>query len=95
MRSSIRFIGDGAEYVPSGNEPRQMHLKTKTHHNHQVVFGKLVDDCPRCDELRDGASVRKGWGHRKQEAERLQLQAIRNHDCKKAGCLPICTFGDW
>jgi hypothetical protein len=58
------------------------------------VFGKKTPGCPRCDELIAGEPPTK-WkrGLANYQAERIA--EIRNHDCKKAGCGPICTFGDW
>ena len=31
----------------------------------------------------------------KKQEEEKQLRAIRNHNCKKAGCGPICTYGEY
>lgn len=78
--------------------------KTETKHNPdtcKMAFGrptKEVGVCPRCDELRNGAPARKGWGmsqrERKESEERFR-EALRAHDCTKSNCGPICTFGDW
>lgn len=70
-------------------------MGSTTKHTHVVVFGKREPTCPRCAELDKGAPVRRGWGQAKREAEERQLQAIRTHDCTKAGCGPVCTHGDW
>ena len=66
-----------------------------TKHNHKVVYGRRVKGCPRCAELDAGAAPVKGWGQFKKEQERRFLEDLKNHDCKKAGCGPVCTFGDW
>lgn len=66
-----------------------------TKHNHLVVFGRIQDGCPRCDELKAGAPAIKGWGAMKRAQERQQLEDIRHHNCRTAGCGPVCTFGDW
>lgn len=69
-------------------------------HNDQcrMAFGrptKQAGTCPRCDELREGAAPRKGWGDHKRRFEAQRSEAIRRHDCKLAGCSYVCTFGDW
>ena len=72
-----------------------------TKHNRacQRVFGRYDKTCPRCLELMQGAPARNGWQTSyfaaKAENERGELVAIKNHDCKKSGCAPVCTFGDW
>lgn len=47
-----------------------------TRHTHQVVFGRLVPGCPRCDELAAGAKPRT-WGGRLYDpkVERARRQA--------------------
>ena len=64
-------------------------------HNHQVIFGRKVEGCPRCEELKKGAAPIKGWGCQKKEQEARRIKEIREHDCKKSGCGPICTAFDW
>jgi hypothetical protein len=59
------------------------------------VFKSYDLDCPRCQELASGAKPRRGWGDSKREFEAQSLRAIRTHDCKRAGCGLVCTFGDW
>jgi hypothetical protein len=56
------------------------------------VYGRKTPGCPRCDELIAGAAPVQ-W----HKATRFSytIDEIRSHDCKKSGCLPICTFGDW
>jgi len=58
-------------------------------------FGRLTEGCPACHEIWMGyrAPVR-GWTSKK-EMERVQVEAIKAHDCKKSNCGPVCTFGDW
>jgi hypothetical protein len=60
-------------------------------------FGKRapLGACPRCDELHQGAAPVKGWGAIKLEQEARFRAALEKHDCNKAGCGPVCTFGDW
>ena len=84
------------------------HIKTTKHTCGGPAFGRLTVGCPRCDELRAGAApvrwnlsgeygVRNGRVvelTREQAALRLS-QAIRNHDCAKSRCGPVCTAFDW
>lgn len=60
------------------------------------VFGRKAEGCPRCDELLSGAApvVWASMGLKKRN-EAMQLRAIREHDCKRSNCGPVCTFGDW
>ena len=66
-----------------------------TKHNHTVVFGRKVDGCPRCAELAAGAAPVQWRMDRKKAFEQSLINAIRTHDCKKSGCGPVCTFGEW
>lgn len=66
-----------------------------TKHNHQVVFGRKVDGCPRCEELKNGAKPIQWAGSLRKIQEAKTLMEIRNHDCKKSGCGPVCTAFDW
>lgn len=75
--------------------PWPMKPSITTPHNHQVVFGKRVDGCPRCEQLARGAAPVKGWGTRKKEQEAEFTRALKAHDCKVSNCGPVCTFGDW
>lgn len=59
------------------------------------VFSRYDESCPRCFELKIGAPARQGWGDFKRTMQAQSLAAIRAHDCKKSGCMAICTFGDW
>lgn len=69
-----------------------------TPHTHPVVFGRKVDGCPRCTELKLGMPPVKwaGYTQRERAAQAAQRTAeIRGHDCKASRCGPVCTFGDW
>lgn len=74
-------------------------MTNKVVHNSKctMAFGRPSKhaDCPRCEELKAGAEPRSGWSDAKREFERRSIEAIRAHDCKRAGCGPVCTFGDW
>lgn len=83
---------DGLAAVPR-HEP-----KTTAHtcnNGRGPVFGRKTAGCPRCDELLAGASPVQ-WASTKRRAdEAARIAAIRAHNCKTAGCGPVCTFGDW
>ena len=64
-------------------------------HTHQVVFGRRDPNCPRCSALSAGAPAIKGWGWQRRQDDARRIREIRAHDCKQAGCGPVCTFGDW
>lgn len=66
---------------------------TTTPHNHRVVFGRKVQGCPRCTELRLGMPPRQ-WRGQRVYSSRI-VDEIRAHDCKRSGCMSICTFGDY
>lgn len=59
------------------------------------VFGRKTTGCPRCDELIAGAAPIVWAAQRRKVAEAAELRAIRAHDCKKAGCGPVCTAFEW
>ena len=64
-----------------------------TKHTHQVVFGRKVDSCPRCQELAAGAPPVR-WSNSQRDDER-QLAEVRRHNCQASHCGVVCTFGDW
>lgn len=66
-----------------------------TQHTHQMAFGRKVDGCPRCEELKLGAPARQWKGYRSQEIQAERIRAIREHDCKRCGCGPVCTAFEW
>lgn len=66
-----------------------------TAHTHQVIFGRKVDGCPRCTELKSGAAPVQGWGSLRKAMDARRIADIRAHDCKKSGCGPVCTAFDW
>lgn len=66
-----------------------------TKHNHQVIFGRKEDGCPRCFELKMGAPAVQGWGAMRKAAERMRCEAIRKHNCQVSRCGPVCTAFDW
>ncbi|MEU6710048.1 hypothetical protein ABZ897_01100 [Nonomuraea sp. NPDC046802] len=78
---------------------------TDTQHNHErQPFGKRKPkgECPRCDELHDGAAPRTGWtstAQRAAEEDARRADEIARHFAsathRSGGCGPVCTFGDW
>lgn len=74
-------------------------ITTQTKHSVtcSMTFGRpdKTGTCPRCNELSAGFGARKGWGYQKKQTELSRIREIHNHDCKKSGCGPVCTFGDW
>lgn len=66
-----------------------------TKHTHPVIFGRRVAGCPRCAELDAGAPPIEWSSTIRKREELRRIREIREHDCKRSGCMPICTFGDW
>ena len=73
-------------------------------HNHKPNFGRKVDGCPRCDELKAGAAPREPNGRiqaviRYRADDERRSEEIREHFAsahhRNGGCGPVCTFGDW
>ena len=66
-----------------------------TQHTHNVVFGRKVDGCPRCTELKLGMPARQWRGYGRAQMDAQRVADIRAHDCKRSGCMVVCTFGDY
>ena len=71
-----------------------MTTMTATQHNHQMQFGRKVDGCPRCEELKAGAPVHAWGGALKRQREDEFSRAIQAHNCQQSHCGPVCSFGD-
>lgn len=75
-----------------------MNATTKHNETCTMAFGRpsVHGLCPRCNELRNGAAARKGWGWSKKLNEARTLASITKHDfaacAAKNGC---CTCFDW
>lgn len=78
--------------------------KTKHKADCQRIFKNYDKNCPRCQELMAGAKPRMGWNDARRvypfapagyTKEEYNCKLIKEHDCKKAGCGPVCTFGEW
>ncbi|MFD7616598.1 hypothetical protein [Streptomyces sp. NPDC059802] len=71
-----------------------------TKHSHKPNFGKKVDGCPRCGELKAGAEP-VSWNVRHEvrldEQRRRSINAhfAANGPHARGVCGPVCTFGDW
>lgn len=63
-----------------------------TAHTHPVIFGRKLAGCQRCSELTAGAPP-VAWRNYGREADAQRVRAIRSHDCGRARCGPVCTFG--
>jgi peptidyl-tRNA hydrolase len=61
----------------------------------KMTFGRKDPACSRCRELLAGAKPRAWANTRKALDDARHLAEIRAHDCTRAGCGPVCTFGDW
>lgn len=58
-----------------------------TKHNHGANFGKIVDGCPRCSEIKSGAAP-TSWNIKAKAS-------VFKHDCKASRCGIVCTYGEW
>lgn len=69
-----------------------------TQHTHGPNFGKHVEGCPRCHELKNGSKPRS-WGPSRASQDAQRVREIKAHfdsEHHKSGkCGPVCTFGDW
>jgi hypothetical protein len=61
-----------------------------------MTFGRPqpATGCARCIELASGAPART-WRGRGRSVGYPTAKEINAHDCKTAGCMAVCTFGDW
>jgi hypothetical protein len=69
-------------------------------HTHGPNFGKTVDGCPRCEELKAGAEPVSWSSGRQARVEAMQRRAHQDHFAPggphaRGACGPVCTFGDW
>lgn len=69
-------------------------MSETTKHNHGPNFGRKIEGCPRCDELKNGAEPIV-WAFKRSDEDRVRCEEIRAHDCSQARCGVVCTFGDW
>ena len=76
-------------------------MQNNTKHNLDCsrVFKNYDMSCPRCIELANGSKARSGWQGKyyanKARQETQLRNALKNHDCVKSNCGPVCTAFDW
>ena len=60
---------------------KQTTIGTKHNDTCTMSFGRPSShgDCPRCQELKNGAAPRQSWDHHKKEMEERRRQAIAEH----------------
>ncbi|MEV5944525.1 hypothetical protein [Streptomyces sp. NPDC051994] len=71
-----------------------------TKHTHKGSFGRLVDGCPRCDELARGAKPVSWQGDKNRRDQEQRDAEHRAHFApggphQRGTCGPVCTFGEW
>lgn len=69
-------------------------MATTKHNCGGPVFGKRTAGCPRCDELSAGAEPVR-WANSTKADDEQRAREIRSHNCARAGCVSVCTFGQW
>jgi hypothetical protein len=69
-----------------------------TKHSHNSNFGKHVEGCPRCHELKNGHAPIK-WKMKPKDHEQSRSADIKahfdSHKHRSGGCGPVCTYGEW
>jgi hypothetical protein len=72
-----------------------MRMETITRHNPDCrrAFSRRDENCPRCQELAQGAAPRRGWGQSRFNGAR-ERHPVRAHVCRPE-CGVVCTFGEW
>lgn len=70
---------------------------TTTKHTHGANFGKIVEGCPRCSEIKSGTGepVVKWSMSASKRSDAQRSMEIRNHNCVTSRCGVVCTFGDY
>lgn len=68
---------------------------TTTKHTHAANFGRHVDGCPRCAEIKAGTGEPVVKWDIKQSNEAHRRAEWKAHDCIKSRCSVVCTFGEW
>lgn len=99
------YSSEAPKSMPAGDLDKAWSKKPAepagTPHNHGANFGRHVEDCPRCAEIKGGAKPRAGWGDAKKRFEKISSEASRAHfegpDHKPGGrCHDgVCTYGEW
>ena len=58
-------------------------------------FGRRTPGCPRCDELAAGAAPVRWAISQTRRIDEMHRRAVAEHDCGRARCGIVCTFGEW
>lgn len=86
----------GAPYLNPLGQDDSGNLKG---HTHPPNFGKKIEGCPRCQDLRLGAPPRRLHGGNRRQAEAAAMRDLEahfnSHKHKSGGCGPVCTYGEW
>ena len=60
------------------------------------VFSRYDRECPRCQELINGAPARKGWGLSNDARRCIEIDShFTSEKHLSGGCGVVCTFGEW
>lgn len=96
-RSTARFVANEQHrhrfFLSGRMDGDGMTTKHDCNGGHGPVFGKRTPGCPRCDELAKGAPPVRWRKQRETNYQRFRRE-LAAHDCKRAGCMVVCTFGD-
>lgn len=70
-----------------------------TKHSHGPNFGRRVDDCLRCQELKEGAEPVR-WNVGRDSGGYPTRSEVSRHFApggphERGVCGPVCTFGDY
>lgn len=72
-----------------------MATQTKKHSdNCKMAWGRKDPQCPRCQDLLNGARPIV-WNSSKKDRDLAFSRSLKSHNCTVSNCGPICTFGDW
>ena len=73
-------------------------MATKHSADCKMVFGRKDPNCPRCQELLNGAKPIR-WAPSRAQMDRQRCAEIhahfQSHKHLSGGCGPVCTFGEW
>ena len=63
------------------------------------AFKNYDPQCPRCQELANGAEARQGWGPSRRELDLMAASSVSAHFSSErhlsGGCGVVCTYGEW
>ena len=74
-------------------------MNTKHIEDCKRIFKRYDINCPRCQELANGAKPRAGWNDHKIEADKMRSRAIEQHridgGCEYEALGVPCIKFDW